>query len=316
MKNKYRILKILFTVGMLVFLLSFSLERFNNKPLQNINIKLDQSTPVYFLDEKDIREFVIKQNPTNRIGNLDIPTLEKKINQFPSVDSANVYLNLNGNLNLDIKQKVPIFRLNNGKNSFYVDEKGNEFPISKNYSHPCMLVSGDVKRSEYKALVDLIQKIDKDDFSRNFFVGVSKEGKDYNLLTNEGNYKVEIGDLENIDFKVKGFKTFVERYLIFQDENRYAKISVKYNNQIVTTLNSGFKGADSLTTYVKTQNTPALAPVSKTKTATPTAAKPETKTTKPGAKTPVSVKSKETTKTKEVKKIPEKKASQKSNNKK
>ena len=122
--------------------------------------------------------------------------------------------------------------------------------------------------------------------------------------------------LTDIQFKVKGFKTFVERYLIFQDENRYAKISVKYNNQIVTTLNSGFKGADSLTTYVKTQNTPALAPVSKTKTATPTAAKPETKTTKPGAKTPVSVKSKETTKTKEVKKIPEKKASQKSNNKK
>lgn len=74
-----------------------------------------------------------------------------------------------------------------------------------------------------------------------FFVGISKEGDDYFLLTNDGNYRVELGDLENIDFKIRGFKTFVEKYLIYQAPQKYTKISLKYDNQIVTTLREGVK---------------------------------------------------------------------------
>lgn len=204
------------------------------------------SQPVYFIDEKEVREIVKKSNPTKRIGDINIPQLEKNLNQLPAVDSANVYLNLNGNLNLDIKQRVPAFRLIKGDRDFYVDEKGNEFPISKNYSFPCMLVMGDVQKSEYAKLAELVDKINNDSFSKKYFIGVSKENGSYMLLTSEGNYKVEIGDLDDIDFKVKGFKTFVEKYLIYQQPEKYKKVSVKYDNQIVTTLNPNFKENDSM----------------------------------------------------------------------
>mgnify|MGYP007020373890 FL=1 len=203
-------------------------------------------TPVYFIDEKDIKDLVKQYNPTRKIGDVKIPELEKKINENPFVDSANVYMNLNGNLNVDIKQRVPVFRLSKNGKDFYVDEKGVEFPISRNFSYPCMLVMGDVDASEYQELGQLVEKIDKDDFSKKYFIGIKKEKNNYNLLTSDGNYKVEIGDLENIDFKVKGFKTFVEKYLVYQNPNKYKKISVKYNNQIVTTLNPYFKENDSI----------------------------------------------------------------------
>ena len=62
-------------------------------------IKIGKSGYVYFVDEKDIRAIVEKENPSGRVGDLDIPELEKKINALPAVDSANVYLNLNGKLN-------------------------------------------------------------------------------------------------------------------------------------------------------------------------------------------------------------------------
>lgn len=247
MKNKFRILKILVTVILFGFLLSFSLKRFNNKPMENVTVKMvNTKNPVYFINEKEIKEIVKKSNPTKRIGDINIPELEKKLNELSAVDSANVYLNLNGNLNLDIKQRVPVFRLNNNGKDFYVDEKGNEFPISKNYSFPCMLVTGNVKQEEYRKLAELVDKIDKDSFSKKYFIGISKEKESYNLLTSEGNFKVEIGDLDKIDFKVKGFKTFVEKYLVHQDPERYKKISVKYDNQIVTTLNPNFKENDSM----------------------------------------------------------------------
>ena len=247
MKNKWRILKILVTVVLFGFLLSFSLKRFNNAKMENVSINMNQSkTPVYFVDEKDIKELVKQYNPTRKIGDIDIPELEKKINLIPFVDSANVYLNLNGNLNVDIKQRVPAFRLNKDGKDFYVDKKGVEFPISKNFSLASMLVMGDVKASEYGKLSELVEKIDKDDFSKRYFIGITKEKDNYNLLTSDGNYKVEIGDLDNIDLKVRGFKTFVEKYLVDQSPEKYKKISLKYDNQIVTTLNPYFKENDSI----------------------------------------------------------------------
>ncbi|MEJ5106224.1 cell division protein FtsQ/DivIB [Chryseobacterium sp. MYb328] len=248
MKNKYRILKIVITVIILGLLLSFSLKRFGGQKITDnkISVKMNEKTPVYFVDEKDIREIVKKENPSGKVGDLNIPALEKKINSLPAVDSANVYLNLNGKLNLDIKQRVPVFRLNKDGKDFYVDEKGIEFPISRTYSHPCMLVTGNVQPDEYEKLAELVGKIDHDDFSKKFFIGISKSKDSYNLLTSEGNYRVEIGDLENIDFKVKGFKTFVEKYLVYQDPQKYNMVSVKYQNQIVTTLNPHFKENDSI----------------------------------------------------------------------
>ncbi len=256
MKNKWRILKILVTVILFGFLLSFSLQRFSDAPMEQVSVnlvELQESEKVYFIDEKEIRNLIKKSNPTKKIGDIDIPALEKKISRLPSIDSANVYLNLNGRLNVDIVQRVPVFRLNKNGNDFYVDRKGNEFPVSRIYSHPCMLVTGNVKKEEYIPLAELIDKINQDPFSKKYFIGISKVKKDYNLLTSEGNFKVEIGNLENIEFKVKGFKTFAEKFLVFQDQNKYNKVSVKYDNQIVTTLNPRYEGNDSILTVRKKQ---------------------------------------------------------------
>lgn len=204
--------------------------------LDKVEIKMLQKEPVAFVTEDEIQTIIKKNAPNGNVGDLDISSLEQSILELPMVDSANVFLNLNGKLNLDIVQKIPIFRLKNGKKEFYVDEKGEGFPLSKVYSHPCMLVMGKVEEEDYQKVVQLVQKINVDEFNRNFFVGIKKSGKDYILLTNDGNYDVELGDLENIDFKMKGFKTFVEKYLIYQDAQKYSKISLKYDNQIVTTL--------------------------------------------------------------------------------
>ncbi|ASW75413.1 cell division protein FtsQ [Chryseobacterium piperi] len=306
MKNKYRILKIAITVIILGFLLSFSLKKFSGQKITDnkISVKMNEKTPVYFIDEKDIRAIVNKENPSGKVGDLNIPALEKKINSLPAVDSANVYLNLNGKLNLDIKQRVPVFRLNKEGRDFYVDEKGVEFPISKTYSHPCMLVTGNVKPDEYKKLAELVEKIDKDDFSKRYFIGISKDKDDYNLLTSEANYKVEIGDLDNIELKVKGFKAFVEKYLVYQDPQKYNMISVKYQNQIVTTLNPRFKENDSILSAGRKELAKVPPPVLAKKTETklkPTEAKKQSSKPKESAKPKTTTQPKETKKTSEKK---------------
>ena len=59
MKNKWRILKIVVTVVLFGFLLSFYIKRFNNAKLETINVKLNPTnTEVYFIDEKEIKEIL------------------------------------------------------------------------------------------------------------------------------------------------------------------------------------------------------------------------------------------------------------------
>lgn len=234
----------LILLGVLLF---FSIKRFNNSPLKVISVDLLKTTPsVYFIDEKDIIDSVHKHNPKSKLGDIDIPDLERKIKSLPSIDSANIYLNLNGDLHLDIKQRVPAFRLQYGKKDFYVDTKGIAFPTSKNYSLNCMLVTGDINPKEYQKLIELVKKINTDNFCKKFFIGIEKRNNNYYLLTSSVNYKVEFGDLDNIDFKINGFKTFVEKYLINQPADKYTQISIKYNNQIVATLNHKLPANDSI----------------------------------------------------------------------
>ncbi|MHA6696680.1 cell division protein FtsQ/DivIB [Chryseobacterium sp. A301] len=249
MKNKWRILKIFCTVVLFGFLLSFSLKRFGEAPMKKVSVNLIETpgtAKVYFIDEKNVKDFIKAANPKGVVGEIDIPQLEKQVNFFPSVDSANVYLNLNGNLNIDILQRVPAFRMQRQGQDFYVDTKGEEFPISKVYSHPVLLVSGDIKRSEYKEIAKLIELVKQDSFAKNYFIGIQKQKDSYFLLTSEGNFKVEIGDLDNLELKLKGFKSFVEKFLVYQNQEKYNKISVRYDNQIVTSLNPHYKPNDSI----------------------------------------------------------------------
>jgi len=235
MKNKYIILKILLIILSLGFLLWFSLNRFwNQEP--KLKIRFADETPIFFINNSTIHNIVTKINPSNKIKNINIGELEKTLMNLPSVKYTNVYLESNGTLNIEVKQKVPIIRINNSGNQYYLDDSGNKFPLSKEYSHSCMLVSGNIHEEDYIKLIILVKKINASNFYRNYFIGINKYNDDYILFTNEGYFKVQFGDLENIDLKLIKLKIFIEKHLNNKNYKKYKQISVKYNNQIVATL--------------------------------------------------------------------------------
>lgn len=105
-------------VGVLIFLLNFSLNRFSSRPLDKIVVKMIQNQPVSFIDEQDVKEIIYQLTPSKKVGELDISNIERKLSENPVIDSANVYLKLNGELNLHIVQRIPIFRLSKKRGIF------------------------------------------------------------------------------------------------------------------------------------------------------------------------------------------------------
>jgi cell division protein FtsQ len=237
MKNKYRILKIALVLGLLGFLLAFSLDRFAHQKIKQVHIAFKQKQLVYFVNEYDVKADLKKINPNKIIGQMEVPLLEKQLNKNHWVDSANVYLQLNGDLHIDVYQKMPILRLKRAKKDLYLDEQGKSFPVSDVFTQNCLMVEGKIKPEEYPDLIALAKNLAQDAFMKHYVVGISKTATNhYELLTNGGAFKIELGPLEHQDLKLKGFKSFVEKILVHQDQSLYEKISLRYENQIVTTL--------------------------------------------------------------------------------
>jgi len=159
-------------------------------------MKMLQKEPVSFINDKIVREIIRRENPTNRIGDLNILSLERAIRAMPMVDSANVYLKLNGQLNLDIIQRIPIFRLSKNDKYFYVDEKGVEFPIHLDIPVSSADTNGVKSVQSLKQSIEAnlgsdnvvidIQQMTDDDLNNITYFATSASQEDWDLNNNLG----------------------------------------------------------------------------------------------------------------------------------
>jgi cell division protein FtsQ len=240
MKLKYRFIKIFSLVIVLGYLMKFALQRHNDKRIDKVNIHIENSDYVHFITNEMIYD-IVNQSSKNgkkviKIKDIDISKTENNLNTIPFISNSNVYIDLNGSININIGQKIPVVRIKTPDEEFYLDQFGTKFPLSKNFSLPCLIVSGDVKVEEYKELVKLSQLITKDDILKNHIISIDKDKKNsYNLLLNVAGEYIEYGELKNNHQKLTNLKEFYKQYLDYVGFGVYKKISLKYDNQIVAT---------------------------------------------------------------------------------
>jgi len=240
MKVKYRLLKILLLAVLLGFLINFAIKRYNGKKVNEINITIGNSDKVHFITDKAIRKTIEESSKNGKkveeIRDLDIIRTEENLNKNPFITSSNVYVDLDGNISVNVTQKVPVVRVKTSKEEFYLDENGGKFPLSSEYSYPCLLAGGDVKPDEYGMLAYLAHNISVDNLLKNHIIAIKKEKKNsYNLFLNLEGVYIELGDLKNCRQKLTNLKEFYKQYLDKVGFKQYSKISLKYNNQIVAT---------------------------------------------------------------------------------
>ena len=88
--------------------------------------------------------------------------IEETINDNGFIDSAEVSMDLVGEIGVKIVEKKPVFRVLNGK--FYIDSNGNKMPLSNLFSERIPLIISKVKSSDYINLGSLGVFLKNDDF--------------------------------------------------------------------------------------------------------------------------------------------------------
>ncbi len=264
MKNK--ILAYLKIVGKLVLiaafigLSSFAWHKQVNMPIKNLEITIDDSQNVSFVDENDITQTFTNKGidiANEKYANINVNEYEKILDNDPSVLKSEVYKTIEGKIVIQIKQRTPIARIINMKNDqYYLDNEGKLMPLSNKYTSRILVVNGGLFESfgKYNAYnFSLTEKddsvykyfkldevyriakiIDEDEFLKAQIEQIYVD-KDFVLIPKVGNHTIILGDGNNLSEKFFKLKVFYKTELIKHGIDKYKTINLKYKNQLVCT---------------------------------------------------------------------------------
>jgi len=166
------------------------------------------------------------------------------------IKSAKVFIDIKGNLQVEINQRKPLVRIiNNSYQSFYIDEDGNKMPLSTLYSARSIVCNGNIvenydgkndtlQTSLTKSLYVLSKYIKKNEFwdaqIEQIYI---EQNNDFVFIPRVGDHKIIFGDTTNMVEKFDNLMIFYNKALPKVGWETYHTINVKYKGQIVASRN-------------------------------------------------------------------------------
>lgn len=236
----------------------------HNKFTESSDIKVNiyRNTESGFLNSAEILKEIVSidslsnTNPVVNEGVKNTPytdKIERLLNNNPYVDKVDSYFTLDGKLLINIKEKEPIIRIyDSGKEGFYIDNKGEIFPISRQFAPRIIIANGHIKdkvtdfnsnitdsiyrNTALQELFYLTQLINKNELLKAQInqIYVNSKGE-YDLIPELGNHLVQFGTIDNANVKLRNLDAYYRKYLTIKDWDNYKTINLTYKDQIVCT---------------------------------------------------------------------------------
>jgi cell division protein FtsQ len=201
------------------------------------------------ISEGDVRQALLRafgnDLENTEIAELDVERMERVMEEDPFVEDAEIYVDQNNILHVEIRQRAPMLRVldQNGGN-YYIDEKGVKMPPSPNFTARVLVATGNVapytpefmqkKRNTLKDLVTITKTILKDDFLADYIqqIHINNAGE-FILVPLVGDQKIILGNARRLDNKFQRLKTFYKKAMPYVGWKQYESINLKYSGQVV-----------------------------------------------------------------------------------
>jgi cell division protein FtsQ len=233
-KNLVKGILLLFVV---LFLYAFTSVRSHDLPIEKTSVKFVGKD--HLLISKDMVNKLLIQNQQSlecmSKDILDLNALESKISSHPMIETAEVYMTVNGEVRVEVEQRTPLARVIS-EPSFYIDSQGKMMPLSSEFSARVVLVHGDVDLSNLNVLNHLLQHVKSDDFLNLYVTEIAiDENNQFSLYMRTYDFKVVVGTLENLNEKMKNFKAFYQKAKKDKLLDTYKTVNLQFNRQVVCT---------------------------------------------------------------------------------
>lgn len=235
MRKHWNYIKGLILLTVVLFLYAFTSIRNNDSAIRSVNIDFIGENTLY-ISKANVDKILIQNNEYVQCVEkeiLDLKALEIKISDNAMIESAEAYLNVKGDLRIEIEQRSPLARVI-ADPSYYIDQHGKRMPLSEEYSARVLLVHGVDSESYLKVVYKLLKAIDADTFLKLHTTDLIIDAdQQISMRLRDCSFKVLIGDLERLDQKIKNFKAFYQKAKRDKLLKRYKTVNLKFNQQVV-----------------------------------------------------------------------------------
>ncbi|MBF25660.1 MAG: hypothetical protein CMP49_03990 [Flavobacteriales bacterium] len=177
-----------------------------------------------------INQYLINIESSDQDINTQL--LEDLILEDKYIKKAEVYLDLEGVVNIHIFLSEPYVRLLRRNNIYYIDSDWVILPINSSVERNLLVLSGDLNKKNVNNLID---KIYSDKFLNNLIGGIHYEKETgYILSTKLCDLGIQVGKESNLDFdKINMIKKFYRFFINELDCLSCKEINIQYDNQII-----------------------------------------------------------------------------------
>ena len=217
---------------------------------QGIELVVNKNAKVNFIDAKEI-ENILKANNIHpkgkRLKDVDTRKIESIIRKNDFVEDVECYKTVKGNLCIQIEQRSPvIYIMPEGKDGYYIDKKGKIIPSSIFTSNMVVATGYIPQKYASNELAAFGTFLLRDDFwnaqIEQIYVQKGKNNKPtIEIIPRVGNHIVYLGTIDNFEKKLRRLKIFYEKAMGTVGWNKYDKINLEYNNQIICTKRKNTK---------------------------------------------------------------------------
>ncbi len=240
-------------------LLGFAVENNKSMPCRSFRVHIDTSGGLSFLDSATVVSQVYAALDTlegKAFSDISLSRVEDLVNTFYYVDKSRVYRTIDGHINVEIKQRVPVARvINRANETFYIDQNGKLMKPSSRYTARVLVVSGFVNTryapgttlgalenpaeltSSERVLEQvntLVRYIMQDEFLHAWIdqIYVTPQGN-FELVPRNSAHVIEFGNVKEMEEKFDKLMKFYKNGLTHVGWGSYKKINLQFKNQVV-----------------------------------------------------------------------------------
>jgi len=237
MHSTLNYIKLLSLLVIITGLYAFSSQRSALKKVNGVAVEFIGDQNLY-ITQATVNKLLIQ-----KFGSLEnmpkekliLNTMEKVLQGNKMVKNAQMYLTVDGKLKSKIVQRKPIGRVE-AERKFYVDDEGKRMPLSTSHSARVPIITGKITGESLEDVYEILKYINNDEFLRKNVIGIHIEDVEkYQLKFRMENFVVNLGNIKNLEEKFNNFKAFYSKANKDDTLDKYAVVSLEFNNQVVCT---------------------------------------------------------------------------------
>lgn len=236
-KILFSVLITLFAVGMLIVLI-FVVPSNGTQKCENIHLVVSDYDEFKFISDNDVR-LQLQNSGVYPVGKLhsdiNLTEIEASLLKLNMIKDVTCYFSNNGDVNVSVTQRVPLFRVMQGGSSYYIDNERKRMSTSIRFSAYVPVVTGNVNFDFASTnLYDFVVYLQSESRWRSAFtqINVTPDLK-VELVPRVGDFIIKMGTLDRYESKLNKLDKFLKVLPKYHSWDKYSVINLEFKDQVV-----------------------------------------------------------------------------------